>query len=92
MQCSGRCVSSESIYMARLLAGRYIMVYAFFKSMELINELVSSSAQSADSLPRILNLGSEKSESSGSGRALEPEDISSSEVWNGAHENQKTTR
>jgi hypothetical protein len=44
MQCSGRCVSSESIYMTRLLAGRYIMVYAFFKSMELINELVSSSA------------------------------------------------
>jgi len=41
---------------------------------------MSSSALRADSLPRILNLGSKKSESSGSGRALEPEDISSSEV------------
>jgi hypothetical protein len=78
--------------MARLLAGRYIIVYAFFKSMELINKLVSSSALRADLFPRILNLGSEKSESSRSGRALELEDISLSEVWNGDHENQKITR
>jgi len=80
MQCSGRCVSSESIYIARLLAGRYIMIYAFFKSIELINELVSSSALRADLLPRILNLGSEKSKSSESRRTLKLEDISSSEV------------
>jgi len=80
MQCSGRCVSSESIYIARLLAGHYIIVYAFFKSMELINKLVSSSAFRADSLPRILNLGSKKSKSSISGRILKPKDIFSSKI------------
>jgi len=33
MQCSGRCVSSGSIYRARLLAERYFII----QSMELIN-------------------------------------------------------